>query len=191
MSRKSEMINASAYHYQLAIQEPFKKICEPLFKLGIKYFCYYKIFLDGRYLSLINHPQYAQTYLSTIKNNGFTFSNKIRGINKNPYFLLPPNLNTFDKRKDPIMHLLYEFNIWNPFYIYKSAHNDFIECYGFAGDRQDTFLPNFYINKLELLEHFCVYFKEKAKDLIDCKDQRKLGFLSRNLTFIILLKKNA
>jgi DNA-binding CsgD family transcriptional regulator len=178
MRQKLDIINASAYQYQLATQQPFIEICEPLFKLGIKYFAYYKLFNNGQYLSLMNHLPYLKAYLSNIKNNGFTFTQKLEAIKarrSSSYLLLPTDLRLFDKKKDPIMHLQYDFNLWNGFYIYKGRRSDSIECYCFVGERHETFLPSFCINNLALLEQFCQYFNEKAKDLIDCTERSKLG----------------
>jgi hypothetical protein len=83
MTQNLEIIKASAYQYQLAIQEQFTGICDPLFKLGIKHFIYGKAFQDGRYLILVNNVLYMKQYLESIKDHGKTFTKQMHNLKEN------------------------------------------------------------------------------------------------------------
>ena len=74
-----------------------------------------KIFNDGSYMTINNNQDYTKTYLSTIKDVGATFTNELSKVpkNKHIYFMVPNKIELFTKKEDPIMHLLYDFNIWN------------------------------------------------------------------------------
>jgi hypothetical protein len=177
--------NFSAYHYQLAFQDKFKNICEPLFKLGVKHFIYFKSFQNGKYLPFINNLDYLRVYLENIKENGETFTQQMNSTKKDRthHYLLPSDINKFDKKDDPIIHLMYDFNMRNSFIIYKGNGKDFIESYAFTGEYCDEVFYSFCLNNITLLHHFCDYFNEKAADLIDCTDQGKLAHFEQQLNF--------
>jgi len=179
-----EEINLPAYQYMESVSEQFNQICEPLFKLGVKYFNYYKIFSDSHF-TLINHSKFLKVYLSQIKEAGDAFTEQINtAINAKRYnFFMPSDIALFDKRKNPLIHTLYDFNIWNSMTIFKLHPNKYIEIYAFSMTKNDLHAPQFYINNIRLLEHFTDYFNEKAKDLIDCRDKRKLAYSEQNFNF--------
>jgi DNA-binding CsgD family transcriptional regulator len=163
--------------------EKFEDICQPLFKLGIKYFDYFKLFENGRYLRLINNLEYSKQYLIHINDNGAFFTEKINisQENKSYYFFLN-DIKKFKNDEDPIMHLLYSFNIWNSFYIYKK-NNRFTEAFIFHMTREDSEFSQFYLNNLDILEHFCDYFNNRSKDITNCSDQRKLAYFNQQFDF--------
>ncbi|WP_342170115.1 helix-turn-helix transcriptional regulator [Rickettsia endosymbiont of Seladonia tumulorum] len=119
-----------------------------------------------------------QAYFSIIKNQGFTGTTVInKTINtKYNYVFFPTEIEHYDKRKDPIMNLMYDFNIWkNMLGIYKLINSEFIECYMFSMEGSAIQAMNFYLNNTQLLEYGIDYFDVKAKDLIDTTDKTKLS----------------
>src|SRR5688500_6243282 len=99
MDYRADTLNASAYQYRLAVQEQFQAICEPLFKLGIKFFSYGKAFQDGRYLLLLNELKYTEAYLGTIKDCGEVFTEQMIHTpqNQTHHYILNADINQFDK----------------------------------------------------------------------------------------------
>jgi DNA-binding CsgD family transcriptional regulator len=178
-------LNASAYEYQCAVSDQFRKICQPIFDLGIKYFSYYRIFNDGTYLALQNHEEYTKQYFSNILNNGVIFTNQLDFAPslESYHFFLPSDLTMFSKAKDPIMFLLYEFDIWNQISFYKHKGNNSVECYNFAMTKADIHAFQFYKEYFPLLEHFILYFQERAKELINCNDKRRLAYFQQEFDF--------
>lgn len=185
MNILSKDINAYAYQYQASVQDRFESICKPLFKLGVKYFLYLKIFRNGNYLFFVNNRRYLDTCLEVVQEPGEMLTAYInRTKRESPqHILLPSNPDTFDKRKEPVLQIAYDFNIWNMFAIFKGSQEDFIRVYSFAGDRNDLLLHNFYLNHIGLLYHFCDYFDERAIDLVDCRDKRQLFYLKLEKPF--------
>ncbi|WP_341793687.1 helix-turn-helix transcriptional regulator [Rickettsia endosymbiont of Ceutorhynchus obstrictus] len=184
-------INASAYQYYLYTQERLLQIHNHLQNLGIPFMAYGKIFKNGTYLPLITNTaaEFLQIYFSTIKNNGFTYTNIINQTTnaKCNYVFFSNDINCFDKRKDPIMYLMYDFNLWkNILMIYKLTNLEFIECYMFGVEGNTAQATNFYLNNMPLLEHGIDYFNCKAKDLIDTSDKKKLAYFKQKLNFNIV-----
>jgi DNA-binding CsgD family transcriptional regulator len=178
-------LNASAYSYHSAIAAEFQEICRPLLNLGIKCFSYIRIFNDGSYMVLVNHEKYIKKYLSIIDTNGSIFTNNIHTaftFDKH-YYILDQDINIFDKNKDPIMHLLYDYDIWNLCTIYKKRDLNSIEGYTFAMSRAEEYATHFYANHFYLLEHFIQYFNQRAKDLIDCNDKKRLAYFKQEFSF--------
>ena len=186
-----EEINLSAYQYVEAVSDQFTQICEPLFKLGIKYFEYFRVFSDGGYLRLINNIDYCKVYLSVIKEAGPFFKQQATkaSINKSYSFLLT-DINQFDKKKEPIIHLLYDFDIWNCLKIYKLHADNFMEIYTFSMARNDLQATQLFLNYYPFFEHFINYFNEQAAELISCNDKKKLAYFKSHFDFLAMSQEN-
>lgn len=178
-------INASAYRYYDAVLPQFNEICSPLFKLGMKNFAYFKLYKNGRYLHLSNNKKFIQTYTETIKDMGDFFSdchtNTLTMGQK--YFCLNGDINSFDRKKDSILHLAHNFSFWNILNIFKTNGTDYNECYSFSLGLEGDFPTPFYLNNLPLLEQFTTYFNEKAEDIIDCSHKDKLSAFEKQYHF--------
>jgi DNA-binding CsgD family transcriptional regulator len=175
--------NISAYQYAECISARYNNIIKPLSYLGIDHFGYMKIFKNGSYLGLNDNIDYMQKYLSIIKNTGVFFGTDWRCLNQTKYTMVPTSIDGFSKKKDPIMHLAYDFNIWNIFCIYKFDSVDFAEVFCFATGKDKQIDSKFYLDNILLLEQFIKYFKQQAADLIDTTDQRKLAYFEERFNF--------
>jgi len=178
-------LNASAYQYQLTVQEEFKLICEPLFKLGIKYFLYVYAFPDGRYLMFHNDFQYTKAFLETIKELGEGLTNHIKIIKKDEsfYTYIPFDFDLFNNKREPVFQLVTHFNFGDTFIINKAGASNSLRNYSFSRAHTDICSSDFYLNNLMLLERFCKYFDEKAERLVCCKDQSKLAYMEQQFVF--------
>ncbi|MEN8236489.1 MAG: helix-turn-helix transcriptional regulator [Pseudomonadota bacterium] len=85
------------------------------------------------------------------------------------------------RKEDLLMKSLYEANIWHGFSII-NTQTDGDEIFSFVTQRKNECITNFYINCLDVLNYFIVYFKSKAFDLIDTSDQKKLAVLRKTMT---------
>ena len=181
-------LNSSAYEYIVSVIDRFNDICKPIYKLGISNFGYIKIFETGSYLNLNTNLGYNKIYLRDIRDQGSFFSQldtsqltKNLQQSKYHYYTIPTNIEQFDRKEDPILHLFYDWNMWNILCVYKLNNLGFVECYYFSMTRNDIHASEMYLNNLSLLKHFIDYFNEKAKDLIDTTDKRKLAYYQRQL----------
>ena len=170
--------NTSAYQYQLAIQERFTEICEPLFKLGINYFSYGAFFETGEYLQLSNQIEFVRNHYFNIKNRGNMWVDLFLKVQNRSHFLIPYN----KKDQDLTIDLAASLGCWNGFCIHKKESN-YKTAYCFGIDTNDPLFSQFYFNNLSLLEHFCDYFDAKAKDMIDCSDKTRLGAFEQYVDF--------
>ncbi len=186
MNSRIEEINGSAYQYYTTVLPQFNAICDPLFKFGIKNFGYLKIFKNGQYLNLTNNNDLLRKYMETIKDQGNIWeeliSKNIR-VNQKSYFSIGGDINSFDPKNDPIAYLIYDHGIWNTFNICKLSDSDFIEFYSFSLDINNSFPLNYYLENRNLLDHFSDYFNEKAKDIINCKNKKKLAIFEQQFNF--------
>lgn len=180
MSASIDELNAAAYQYQLSIHHLFNKICEPLFNLGIKYFYYGAHFTDGKNIQFSNHDELIRDHYLYIKRPGEVIIDAYldllsRDLLKNSlksYFLVP-----YDKKdQDCVIDLVVSKKFWNCFVIAK-READCLKTYGFGTDKEDSLFSQFYFKNLALLEHFCDYFDENIKALIEDKKKAKFGFL--------------
>ncbi len=180
-----DFTNYSAYKYNESILDKLKSICEPLELLGIKAFCYGRLFKDGTYLRLGTNKDWNQYVFQNVFSYTPTFQKVINEaeINKFHCFLWP--LANYEN--DTLLSQLYNLNIWHGINVIENLGNS-IECYGFAADRYTDNMGNFYLNNKELLEQFIIYFRVKAKDLIDSTNKEKLCFLNSPLEDYVSLK---
>lgn len=178
-------LNASAYQYQLTVQEEFKLICEPLFKLGVKSFLYVQAFPDGRYLMFHNDIIYTKAFLEKVNwlGEGFTNHIKITKRDESYYTYIPFNFDLFNNKKEPVLQLVCDFNFGDVFFINKAGASNSLKCYAFTREHTDICSSDFYLNNLRLLERFCTYFDEKAERLVCCIDQRKLAYMEQQFVF--------
>lgn len=182
-------INENSHHYVNSISVEFNKACEPILQMHIPWFGYMRIFEDGSYLFLINNPNLHRAYISNIKNMGFHFSNEFNMLssNKSYYYLIPSDIRLYDEKRDPIMHLLYNFDIWHNFSVYK-LKTKFVDCYCFGGTRESQFLANYYINNISLLENFITHFDKFVSVVINFKDKKNLSKFDQIFTFNKIIK---
>lgn len=175
--------NISAYQYAKAIYARYTDIVKPLSYLGIDHFGYMKIFKNGSYLALNDDLNYMRAYFSTIKNQGEFFKTELCPIAELKYTMVPTVIDEFSRKQDPIMHLAYDFNIWNIFCIYRCDATDFAEVFCFATGKDRQIDSKFYLDNILLLEQFIKYFKQQAADLIDTTDKRKLAYFDERFNF--------
>ena len=180
------VLNKNVYQYQLTVHEKFQEIYRPLLGLGMKGFDYYKIFSNGSYLALMHNLEFSRVYLDTIRDVGLTFTNEFNQIQKGKAYYINiflKDIEQFNKAKDPIPYLLYDFNMKNIFVICKLNNLEYVECYAFYMPYEGVGFHNFSLGNLPFLEHFCNYFNERAKDLIDSSDKTKLGVFDQIFKF--------
>ncbi len=181
--------NISSHQYVASLSDQFNRICKPLLNLGISYFGYLRIFQNGSYLLINNRLDYQKTYLSKIKDLGCTVNKEIckpSYTNRYRYFIIPPNIEQYDKKTDPIFYLLYDFNIWNVAALYAKNIIDgelVMECFVFGMTPNDSWAGDFYLNNIYLLERFCDYFTEETKGLIDTTNKKKLAYFEKQFNF--------
>ncbi len=171
--------NRKAFMYSLSANERVKVLCEPLQKLNIGGFGYFRIFPNGRYLHLTNGlTEFQKAYFEEVTSLGIyeaRFQKVPLHESRNLVWCLPKNFS-----QDKILYL--------------SQQNGFVHGIDFYTRNSDS-IENFYFilsnakhtdtsclldkNYVQCLKDFMNYFKYSASDLIDCADKNRLASYSQ------------
>lgn len=182
MISPSNPTNSSALQYNYSVADRISVLCEPLFNnFNITVFGYTHFFNNGTYIDLCTNIEWQNHFIEYFASDLF-ISEYMTGIFKNgTRYVMWDNDITHIKdktHKDFIVDSC-RFDIWHGFTIYKHFENT-VEAWHFATTKDNNRIFNFYLNYLDLLEHFIRYFREKASDILDPSDKQKLIALQDN-----------
>lgn len=172
------------YNNQLALQfndsvsSVVSKICEPLFNnFGLTLFTYSHFLNNGAYLDICTNIKWQEHYLKIFAHKSFVKIYIKKIFENNTKYVLWGNKDDTSKGED-FSRLLADrekHNIHHGFTIYKK-HTDSLEAWHFATTKENYEIINFYLNRLDLLYHFILYFADRAGKIIDISDPQKLVF---------------
>ncbi|MBY0500647.1 MAG: helix-turn-helix transcriptional regulator [Alphaproteobacteria bacterium] len=165
------MLNKNPLDYNHSIEDRLKQICAPLFNnFKITTFAYLKFLEDGKILHITTNHDWLTFYT---KNNLFNdvnrYINEINNIPENGigYYLRTSAVsNNFNE-------VLEKFGLWHGMSIYM-RYPKYTESWCFATLSDNHQISDLYLNHMNILEHFILYFKSKAFDLISHSDKNKL-----------------
>lgn len=183
-SQKQKNSNENAFLFNLNVHEMLMEVCHPLFVCTpIKNVRYMRMFKDYTYFSLGTNLDYTKKYLQTIKAPGKIFEPKkiystslMASTDKNLCFFLWPEQFS-KKEKDPLYNLVYEYDVWHGFTISKKS-SDYVETWSFTTSRNIEGMHQFYINNLQLLQHFIKHFESKLSPVLNSISHDKLAFFN-------------
>jgi DNA-binding CsgD family transcriptional regulator len=143
------------------------ELCRPLGKLGIDYFTYLKNFKDGSQVNLSNSARWIEHYYNFKLYNTSWFESHPENYDSG-YIIWPSesNLEVFKHGRD-------YFDSGNGITIIKKS-DLYIEFFFFSGSNRNKWLNNIYINNIDVLKNFTLYFKDKLKDIIDEADKSRI-----------------
>jgi DNA-binding CsgD family transcriptional regulator len=154
-------------HLALTSCQNIKQICQPLERLGMTSFNYFRIFLDGSRINLMTQGAWLEHFY----NNKLYLDGLFESSPKNyqsGYFLWLGLLN---------QKVFYEaskyFNIDNGITII-DRQQDYCDFYCIGSTRDNNQAANFYINNIEFLQKFTSHFKQAAKDIISAAEKDKI-----------------
>ncbi len=154
-------------NFNFALQKKFcpdiREICQPIFDLfQLNFFSHTRIFRDGQFVSLMTHPELTEFYLQMKYPIAFSDGKRIT-LNSGYYFTI---LKEDQKTENKIRQEFYErFNISYLFYIVEKF-NHYDELYAFATTPDNSQVFEKYINNIDLLKHFILYYKDKSACLM-------------------------
>lgn len=152
---------------ELAACDSVEQICKPLFTCyGFNVFVYVKMFKDGSTTILSNRGD----WLNYFYQSQYVNPNVTNPTIKSGYYL---NLNELDIPDNQIKIARENFNADNWLNIIQT-NLGYDEVYGLATPRGYYQIINTYINNKDALEHFILYFKDKAHDLIKKADMNRI-----------------
>lgn len=175
-----DRINRSALGYIKSVSAIIDELCQPLLNQQINTFIYSKSFDDGRYMYLSNNEAWAQHFIQLDHAKMQTTKYPVNETSSYNYIIWP---NT---PSDPILKMLYEFNIWNGLTVLKRG-SDYVETWAFASSTENNLLASFFSENIDIIHGFIAFFNRKAESIIATNDNAKLsvnkGFISKNFSF--------
>jgi DNA-binding CsgD family transcriptional regulator len=162
-----------------------KKICRPLQDhFGLSSFVYRKNYLDGTEINISNQPEWVEhfyTQKDLIKESIF---------DKHPDhyqsgFVLWSQLEGHQE----ILARAKAFHIDHGITIVRKVSDGIELCYFGTRDNNPSVVNN-YLNNLDLLERFVLYFKSQAADIIKKAERNKLVIVQNKYEIVDVLEKD-
>jgi DNA-binding CsgD family transcriptional regulator len=136
-----------------------KEICFPLKKyFNISYFGYVKTYLDNTHLALSTSAEWMTCFYENFHNKAII--HKTMDAYQSGEFLWSQFSNSMT-----VQVAQNQFDIAHGIMIIKK-NDDFCEFFGFATDKSNYKIENWYLRNMDVLDRFCLYFKEAAGSLI-------------------------
>lgn len=132
-------------------------ICKPLNRLNITYFAHVNIDKSGMFSALANNPEFTKHYL---KSNYYNVDIHLAdcGLLKN--YIIWDSVDRFGESAK--MHLeAGEYGVKHTFTIVEKNANG-SNYYHFASNTNDNTINQVYLNNIDILKYFILYFKEKV-----------------------------
>lgn len=149
--------NLDATHALTKANE-IKSICSILYPFGIRHFCYLRLFKDGSHLLLCTDPEWVKCF--------YLHHYARAPYHKNPKDYISGYQLWNTAADQSIINVAREqFNIAHGMALVEQNTED-CELFHFATTRENSAITNFYLNNLGILQHFTLFFKERAQTLI-------------------------
>ncbi|OJW51067.1 MAG: hypothetical protein BGO67_12100 [Alphaproteobacteria bacterium 41-28] len=156
--------------YNQSILPRLQDICEPLKIFDISNFAYGKITKDQKFFRIGTHEGYTELFF---KHDLYNQSDCYRGFLQSGSFSEEKRTLSFLwTPQGPGGSMRMSVDMWNGISFYQTTE-DYIETWAFGGTLENSGLAEFYLNNLDLLKRFLMYFKNAAKDIIDLADKHK------------------
>lgn len=151
-------------HIALDSADDVNQICMPLAKIGITYFSFVRSFKDGSHIRLSNNAAWTKHYYS----RGF-YNVVLKQVPDADGNILWSSIDRY-----PLFHDASEFfNVDNGTVLVLTI-DDVVERYFFGSTRDNKQVNYIYLNKLDILKRFILYFKEVGAPLINKASRSKI-----------------
>lgn len=175
MTKQMKGININEKHISITSSNNVIEICKPLFKqFGLTFFFYARLFYDNTLYVLTTDILWHK----------HAFENRFIVIP----LKLPPNLKyaSFfclwsDLLPELILSEAKKFKINQPISYIELTRNYF-DLYAFATNVNTNLIISNYLNNVNILKKFAVYFKEEARKLIKLCDKDRI-FIPKHIQF--------
>lgn len=137
-------------------------------KLKLTFFGYSRIYDDGYRFNLSNRDDWIEHYFLN------DYQNKAR-LDRHPScyysgYILWDHWSKDYSNPQIVLKDLEDFNICHGLSIIK-RYDNFCDGFDFGTTRYNHYINNFYLANIDLIESFCLYFLDQAKDLIKKADK--------------------
>jgi len=142
-------------------------ICQPLKKFGINIFTYLKNFKNGSQINLSSNSKWLEDYYNLSLYQSSLYENNPEAYRSGFSVWLATDDSPV------IAHGRDYFDSYYGMTVTKQQ-DDGCEFYFFSGSMKNPVLMDFYLNNLDLLERFIIYFKDRAAKLLEQAKQNKI-----------------
>lgn len=143
------------------------ELSKPLLQLGISYFTYTRSYDTGERVYLTSHRETLENY---IKKKWYLVGN-VEGKPsnykpQNVFWSALPKQYVYDAnaRSYGIDHGMFMIE----------PHDNYCDFYGFATKKDNIWVQNVYLNKIETIKNFTLYFKDKGSNILKKADSAKI-----------------
>lgn len=166
-----EKIPVKIDNFSLHSISQVKSICQPfLDKFEIVFFDFTRVYKNGTETILTSYPELIQS---------------LYGLG---LYILPANVGFLGKTKNVLLlssaidnginfellnHVRESFAVDHILNIVEKK-SDYLDCYSFGAHSKDDKMVNFYLNNMDILEKFILYFKSVASPLIKKADHSRM-----------------
>lgn len=164
-------------HIAITANKEMAQICKPLIELvGITHFDWLRTYKDGSRTRLSTHPEWVKHYFNqayyqyarcekhpNLYRSGFAiwdFWEK----NHNPYWKIYQDMSTNFNRSHGISIL--------------HVQEDYLDNYVLTTSTDNSAINLLYLNNMEPIQKFIIYFKNKASKLIALAEQNRISCIS-------------
>lgn len=160
------------YKFNEEINAPLKDLCETfLKKMNMNFFCHTIHFNDGTQFNIMTDLNFFRYGLENnlLSAKSPSFCDRVR--------MVPPNESRLSlwtgipQDGDRLYKSLYEFDIWNGITII-FREIDRIHCWSFGTNKENQRVLSDYINNVDVLKEFIVFFKNNSRHLFSLDDKR-------------------
>lgn len=164
-------------HPFFLVKKQLATICKPLFSYTpYHYFDYQRFYYDGQYLALPIHYDFAYQIFKTdlLPNLEELQINTAHYVFLSPTLLLP-DLVLHPQKFINNIKLSEQCNVYHRMYI-NFNFPEYMEVFGFGLTKPTKNIIDHYMNHRSLLEKFCIYFRESAKNIVCAMKKNKIYF---------------
>ncbi|MCE3044147.1 LuxR family transcriptional regulator [Legionella sp. 16cNR16C] len=144
--------------------QAFTELCEPLKNLGITHFSHVSVSREGRFSFISQNPDFVSHYL---ENTYFDFDvHRIVPSRDEQYFIR--DLQCLTGRTKALQEAFNQHGFGHSFTILRSG-NGVVDAYNFATRLGNNVINGQYLEKLDFLKQFLLYFHDKIDTHSDLK----------------------
>ncbi len=160
----------SKNHYLLNISVDIKVICQPLEKYVIPFFTHVRCFDDGAVHVLATDKEVMLYHFQQQRPIGPYVP--VDMLAKKFHFMASPE-NADIQFSQAYYEFKEKFKLSYPIYLFE-RHIGYVDYFHFSSTPDNPHAINFYLNNMDLLESFKLYFKDKAEKLLQKANSHRI-----------------
>lgn len=170
-----ENCNKRHLEFNKKISSTIEEICDPLSSLGVKMFIYSRIFNGGERIYISSNGRWVEHYIT------HEFQDEIDHWS---HYIPDDGIKYAfwsEFKEDRVFNAVNKYGMGNGVSIYEK-HEDYVDFFDFAFDKDNTQAINFYLNNMHLFLKFVEYFKEKIFLILNFDDKKNM-LIPKNFIF--------